>query len=303
MIPVDLHRFNQLRYVFFTLVVCGCAVALKLRTPGLVLVVAAAAGSLYLDGVLMNCLRLCRVREDDLEQRLVRSQRNSALGEISTGIAHEINNPLSIILQESEIIRVSLDAGDELNIPADVYESLDVIADQVGRCSEITHKFLDMARNRLPVIQQVDINKLLADLLSLLERESETRHIVLTRNLGEGLPGVNTDPPLLRQVFLNILNNAVQAVAENGEITVSSRYADENVFVDIRDNGPGIPEEYLRSIFTPFFTTKGQGGGTGLGLALSLRIMNQLGGSIRVSSDPGLGATFTVCIPANRAEV
>jgi len=182
----------------------------------------------------------------------------------------------------------------------EVNTSLDEIVSQVRRCSDITHKLLEMARNRLPVIQHVDVGKLLSDLLLLVEEDVAGKKIRITHNMPDGPLMVSTDPPLLRQVFLNLLKNGVQAVGQKGEITVSSRRKGEWVVVTVVDNGPGIAEENMEHIFTPFFTTKSPGEGTGIGLAVSLRIINQLGGTINVDSALGKGTVFSVVIPANR---
>ncbi|WP_432736141.1 sensor histidine kinase [Maridesulfovibrio sp. FT414] len=247
-------------------------------------------------------LQLARLRRkySELESQFIQVQRVNSLDEISAGIAHEINNPLNIIMQEAEIIRVSLDIAGSSPVLDEVEESLQVIMGQVRRCSDITRKLLDMARNRLTVAQQVDVNKLLRDLLLLMEEESAGKKIQVIRQIPDEPFLVCTDPPLLRQVFLNLFKNAVQAVGSEGAIIIACRREWTKIIVTVEDNGPGIPDEYLPHIFTPFFTTKSHGEGTGMGLAVSLRIINQLGGSIDVKSSVGKGTVFSVVIPSDR---
>lgn len=236
----------------------------------------------------------------ELGRQLIQSQKVMALGELSTGIAHEINNPLNIIMQEAELMRMDLRGTPTEEDMKEVRGSLDVIQKQVTRCSDITRKLLDFARNMQPVSQLADINRLIEDMIILIEREAGPKNIQIIKTLDVELPMVKTDPPLLRQVFLNLLINAVQAIGNNGLIFVSTYCDDAKVCAEVRDTGPGITAHDMERVFTPFFTTKQPGQGTGLGLSVSLRIINQLGGDIAVHSDPGNGAEFTVSIPAKQ---
>ncbi|NDV19863.1 two-component sensor histidine kinase [Pseudodesulfovibrio sp. JC047] len=266
----------------------------------LFVMLAIGAGVLCMWGVLRIAFRWLEdatAEQSRLGKELIQSQKVLALGEISTGIAHEINNPLNIILREVELLRTQLDAPPSSNDLGEIRDSLDSILGQVERCSEITHKLLDFARHRRPVSQFADINLLMEDMLSLVERESGTDSIWIVRAFDDLMPMVKTDPPLLRQVFLNLLINAVQAMGKSGVIFVSTYCEDGMACVEVRDTGPGISPDDIKRIFNPFYTTKPPGDGTGLGLSVSLRIINELGGSLCVKSDPGEGATFTVRIP------
>lgn len=285
-------------YLFLALAVAGGSLlSASYRTFGEII---AAVLVFSLLGFLMQQLSRQRRRFLDLESRFVLVQRVNSIDEISAGIAHEINNPLNIIMQEAEIIRVSLEVIGSNPAVDEIEDSLQVIMAQVRRCSDITHKLLDMARNRLPVAQQVDVNKLLRDLLLLMEEESAGKKIRVVRRIPSDSFSACTDPPLLRQVFLNLFKNAVQAVGSRGTITISSRREGSKIIVTVEDNGPGIPDENLPHIFTPFFTTKSPGEGTGMGLAVSLRIINQLGGTIDVESTVGKGTAFSVVLPTDR---
>ncbi|SPD74436.1 Histidine kinase [uncultured Desulfobacterium sp.] len=290
--------------------------------PGVLTIVIAlpvwfAAGPILgiLAGVLgMGCTLTChrilvRVREISdqkacLDAQLIQSQKLAAIGELSSGIAHEINNPLAIIGQEVQWIRHIVDKaaiGSEHH--AELDESVTEIGKQVKRCAEITHKLLDFARKRDPLIQGCDVNRLIEDMVRLVERETAQKNIAIVRNYHEGLPELYTDHPLLRQVILNLLNNATYAIDKDGTITVKTlRKGQDALEILITDTGCGITSENIRKVFNPFFTTKPPGKGTGLGLSLCHSIIHKLGGDIRVESEPGKGATFIIRLPMNYAE-
>lgn len=234
-----------------------------------------------------------------LDEQLIQSQKLAAIGELSAGISHEINNPLAIIAQEVEWARYQFDGKEPQEVNAsEVGDSLGEIARQVERCREITHKLLDFARRKDPLIQGVDVNKLIEDMAKLVEKEASQKNIRIVRAYRKDMPTIHTDPPLLRQVILNLLNNASYAVRENGEIRIETRALDNGLTeLVIKDNGCGIPKNDLGKIFDPFFTTKPPGKGTGLGLSICHGIIVRLGGQITVESEPGKGTAFTVRLP------
>jgi two-component system, NtrC family, sensor kinase len=239
-----------------------------------------------------------------IDAQLVQSQKLAAIGEIASGIAHEINNPLAIIGQEADMLRELLGASDaqkNLALYPDISDSLREIFSQVARCGDITHKLLGLARKMDPVFQQADVHKIIEDMAVLVEKEAKLKGVGIVRHYDPNLPPVFTDPPLLRQVVLNLLTNAMQAMAEAGQGTIGVTTAAENgdvVTISVTDTGPGIAKEFLPRIFDPFFTTKSPGKGTGLGLSLCQRIVDRLGGRIDAASPPGHGAIFTVRLPA-----
>ncbi|MDY0040771.1 MAG: ATP-binding protein, partial [Desulforhabdus sp.] len=238
-----------------------------------------------------------------LDQQLLQSQKLAAVGELSSGIAHEINNPLAIIGQEAEWMQYLLkDRGKKIQEwQEELKDSSQQIVKQIDRCREITHKLLDFARKKEPIIQRAEINKLLEDMVKLVEKEAVQKGIILVRSYDETVPAILTDPPLIRQVVLNLLNNALYAVGTDGTITVST-FAEQDgwVVIEIKDTGCGIPQEHLRKIFDPFFTTKPVGKGTGLGLSICHGIVARLGGRINVESKTGEGTTFFVRFPLGR---
>ncbi len=264
-----------------------------------VLVVPVAAAS-YL-AIRSLGAQIARAREQKcfLDEQLIQSQKLASIGELSAGIAHEINNPLAIIAQEIEWARIQFD-GKDPDGPglAEVRDSLREIAQQVERCREITHKLLDFARKHEPLIQGADLNRLIEDMARLVEKEVSQKDIEIVRQYKPDLPSIQTDPPLLRQVVLNLLNNASYAIGRNGAINIRTRTLDGGqVEVEVSDNGCGIRKDELHKIFDPFYTTKPPGKGTGLGLAICHSTIVRLGGKIAVESEPGKGTTFTVRLP------
>jgi len=237
-----------------------------------------------------------------IDEQVSRAWQSATLDELSAGIAHEINNPLGIIGQEIEWMQQVLrsDSLKELKDLDDCKDSLRVIAQQVDRCKEIVHKLLSLARETEPVIQCVDVNNLIDSMTDLVEREVSGKNIRIVRKLHPELPAVYSDPPLLRQVILNLLVNATQAIEKDGIISIATAAENGAVEIVVRDTGCGIPNENLDRIFTPFFSTKPQGKGTGLGLAICRGIIERLGGYISVTSDVGRSTAFTIHLPIKR---
>jgi two-component system NtrC family sensor kinase len=236
-------------------------------------------------------------RKELSDEQLLQSQKLAAIGELSAGIAHEINNPLAIIRQEAEwLLRLF-----NKDSPPDATETktgLTEIVRQVDRAREITHNLLNFARRRQPVVQAVELNRIILDMTLLVEKTAPQSRRNLVKHLQPDLPLIASDGPLLRQVILNLLNNAIQAAGQDGTITVITRVADDGqVMVQVNDTGCGIPKEHLAQIFDPFFSTKPQGKGTGLGLAICHGIIERLGGEISVTSVLGQGSSFTIKLP------
>jgi len=248
---------------------------------------------------LMSSLSSAEEAKNSLNAQLIQSQKLAAVGELSAGIAHEINNPIAIIAQETEWATHLL--GEAEKQPgadfAEVRDSLREIRSQVDRCKNITHKLLDFARKREPVLQDVDVARLVDDMARLVDKEASYKNVVLTRELPADLPHLRTDAPLLRQVVLNLMTNALHAVDKGGSINVTASATDTHMDIRIQDNGCGIPPENLEKIFNPFFTTKPPGQGTGLGLSLCHNLVQGMGGTIQVESRVGQGTTFIVRLP------
>jgi len=278
------------------------AVVMRLSEPPLFMACLAAGAVGAFAGVcyLLQYLSRAESRQAALDERFLQTQKMAAVGELAAGIAHELNNPLAIILQETDWIREFLktipfrDAAEQ----EELLDSMAAIASQVDRSRGIIRRLLDFARTRKPVIQAMNLNKLVGDMAVLVELEAKKSGITIHRQFTRNLLPIFSDPPLLRQVILNLLTNAVGAIGKNGDITIATApEGPRTVLITVTDTGCGIPPEHLGKIFDPFFTTKPPGRGTGLGLAVSHQIILSLGGTITVASTPGQGATFTIRLP------
>jgi two-component system, NtrC family, sensor histidine kinase HydH len=231
-------------------------------------------------------------------ERMKERDRLAALGEMAAGLAHEIRNPLGAIKGAAQLL-VGPDGK-----PADgqdVPEFLRIIVEEVNRLNRVVTQFLDYARPYKGEAAEIDLNEVVRKTVQLLENPAAQAKVTL--QLSEALPRVRGDAEQLRQVFLNLGLNALEAMSAGGALTISTgrrpfrRGGEAGSFVEIRfqDTGPGIPREQMKNLFIPFFTTKEKG--TGLGLPISQRIVTQHGGVIDVRSESGKGTTFTVCLP------
>jgi len=276
-----------------------------------VLIVATAALVVILFGLTwFSVHRLLKKAEtteksrQDLQAQLYHASKLVSVGELAAGVAHEINNPLAIISSQCGVIRDLFDpeynGGKNISeeLAGDVREELTVIEDAVGRASDITQKLLKSARKSEARFAPTNVNKVLDDVVSgFLEHEFQIANIELVRNYEEAMPEISLDPDQIRQVFQNLINNAADAIEDEGKITLTTGVKDNAVQVEVSDTGKGISREQLGKIFFPFFTTKPTGKGTGLGLGISLSIVEAMGGSIDVQSVPGMGSVFTVNLP------
>ncbi|MBU0753828.1 MAG: histidine kinase, partial [Planctomycetes bacterium] len=221
------------------------------------------------------------------------------------GVAHEINNPLAIISAETGVIRDMFDPQFDLeNTPEKITEGLDYIDEAVFRARTITQKLLDLSRRNQPNLTPCNVNKILDEAVSgLKEKEFKVSNIELIRKLDSELPDALIDPDQVRQVFLNIINNAGDAIEGSGTIMLNTASDGEFVRVTITDTGKGMTNEQINKIFLPFFTTKEVGKGTGLGLSISYSIVEAMGGRIEVQSLPGKGSSFTIVLPIHQVEM
>jgi signal transduction histidine kinase len=233
-----------------------------------------------------------------MEKQLQRADKLASLGQISAGIAHEINNPLGVILGYSQLIKRSQPKeGQE-------YQDLQTIERQARNCKRIVEDLLKFARAAESKKASIDVNHCLREVVALLGHQFELDKIHVETRYDSDLPVIEGDGEKMKQVFMNLLMNARQAISGEGFITVSTHLVHEDglIRIAIADDGCGIPQEMTERIFDPFFTTKPVGEGTGLGLSVSYGIIQDHGGWIEVSSREGHGSTFTIVLPAQAGE-
>ena len=235
----------------------------------------------------------------ELNDQLIQSDKMAALGKMATGIAHEINNPLAIIGEKTGWMRDLLfdEEFKESENFKEYVTSVDKIEEHVERARKITHNMLGFARRMEHRLDDVEINNVLNQTIECLQSHAQTNNIEISKDFQSELPIIESDQSQLQQVFLNLINNAIDAVEKDGLIEVKTRKKDSQIVVAIKDNGPGVAEEHLKKVFDPFFTTKETGKGIGLGLSVSYNIIKKLGGTIKVESKISEGAVFSVKLP------
>jgi two-component system NtrC family sensor kinase len=244
-------------------------------------------------------LRLSDQERAAMDAAVLQSSKMASLGKLAAGVAHEVNNPLSIIRESAGWIRDIVNDGElgEGQAVNELQEALSDIDRHVERARAVTHRMLGFARRMEPLHEDVDLNILVDQTRSFLENETRHRNISMECQLDQDIPLITTDSNQLQQVILNLLENAIDAISENGVITLSTRRQGERVLLEISDTGAGIAKEFLSKVFDPFFTTKSAGEGTGLGLSIVYSTLNKLGGTINVISEPGKGTVFTISLP------
>ncbi len=234
------------------------------------------------------------------QSQLLQSTKLAAIGELVSGVAHELNNPLSAISMHSELLESKIEDENARN-------HLEIISVQVERAITIVKNLLSFARNHEPKKEVISVNDAVQSSIALRSYELNLDHVEVILELDAELPLVMADPHQLQQIFLNLVNNAVQSmrnVPGKGELVIKSKKVRDALQVSFADSGAGISEDVLERIFDPFFTTKDVGKGTGLGLSICYGIIEDHGGCIKVESEAGKGATFTVelpCVPESTA--
>ncbi len=255
---------------------------------------------------LLSRRMVSRIAEADkqkeiMDEKVVETGRLASIGELAAGIAHEINNPVAIMVEEAGWIGDLLEDEEPTSAEnmSELKRALHQIQVQGGRCKEITHKLLSFARQIDPEIKEVNLNDLIENVMDLLSQKTRYANVEVIAELAPDLPLVAASPSELQQVLLNLVNNAIDAIdAHGGKVTVSTYSADGKVIFEVADTGPGIPPAILPRIFDPFFTTKPVGQGTGLGLSICYGIVHKMDGDINVRSQVGRGSVFTVRLPA-----
>jgi len=226
------------------------------------------------------------------QEQLLHSEKLAAVGQLISGVAHELNNPLTAILGYSQL----LTASGEIGTRALGY--VDKVYKQAQRTHRIVQNLLSFARQHKPERVPVNVNSIVEDTLALRDYDLRMSQIQVSLELCESLPEISADPHQLQQVFLNLINNAVDAILEVGsvgELRVRTGVEEDQIFIEFTDSGPGVKDS--SRVFDPFYTTKPVGKGTGLGLSICYGIITEHGGSILVKNGPQRGATFRIELP------
>ena len=264
---------------------------------GAVLVtVGAFLGTRYI----VSCLTAADRKQAHIDARMLQSSKMAALGKMAAGVAHEVNNPLMLIQENAGWIRDLLQDENPKNMVNydEIMESTDKIEKHVQRAKGITQRMLGFGRRMNPGRSEIMVNVLVDQATEFLKTEARGRNIAIEKDFSADVPVILSDSAQLEQVFINIIDNAIDAIGKNGSITVRTEPWEDGARIYFKDTGPGMDEETMQRIFDPFFTTKAVGEGTGLGLAICFTILEKLGGRIEVSSVVGQGTTFCISLPA-----
>jgi two-component system NtrC family sensor kinase len=232
-------------------------------------------------------------KDINLQKAMINQEKLASIGRLSAGVAHEINNPLTTILTTAMLLQEDLDP-DDTN-----YHELDTVSRETLRCRKIVTSLLDFARQTKPMKKESEVNDLVQESVALTRKQAVFKDVNLTQQLSDNLPSIFLDRGQIQQSIINLIQNAIEATAPGGSITVTSRFErrNKNIEIVIVDTGEGISAEDLDKIFDPFYTTKQEG--TGLGLAITLGIIEQHGGTIEVASKKDKGSTFKIKLPIN----
>ena len=284
----DLHRAQRIAVFCFIL-------------GGIVIV----ALALWMSGKMVRRIATADREKEIMTQQVIETGKLASIGELAAGIAHEINNPVAIMVEEAGWLQDLMADGAFTN-DADLAEfarALTQIRTQGRRCKEITRKLLSFARKSDAHVEDFEIGPLIEEVVSLSAQRAKFSNVELSTQLASDLPPICASPSELQQVLLNLINNAMDAMEKTGGILqIRARHETGHILIEVADTGPGIPKANLARIFDPFFTTKPVGTGTGLGLSICYGIIHKMGGSISVKSTAGGGATFEIRIPVKTDE-
>ena len=229
-----------------------------------------------------------------MEENLLVTDRMVSLGEMASGLAHEVNNPLTGVIGFTQLLL------DNQKLPPELRPDLEIVAGEAKRAAEIVRKLLSFARGGESVYGPVEVNAVIDAVLQVREYELRVKNIAVETRLDDCLPLVKADALELQQVFINLIINAEFFMFQShgeGRLVITTRQQGDGVEIIVADDGPGISRSKVSQIFSPFFTTKKNGQGTGLGLSICRGIINRHGGCIRVESEEGTGTSFTVELP------
>ena len=249
--------------------------------------------------LLTSLIRKSDETQVSMMQEAEQTDKLASIGRLASGVAHEINNPLAIINQKTGLIDDLLQITSDFEHKETIMHSLKSIDASVERCKAITHRLLGFARRTEVLFETLNVNEIIEEVLQFLENSMRYNRIKVDLDFKDDLPLIFSDRIQLQQIFLNIVNNAIDAIGKDGTISIITNLIAGEIRVVIQDNGVGIAEDLIPHIFEPFFTTKETGKGTGLGLSITYGLIKKLGGDITVRSNVGKGTAFTITVPVN----
>ncbi len=269
---------------------------LIIMAGGLVIITMA----LFLSTITVNRIAKADREKEMMNQQVIETGKLASIGELAAGIAHEINNPVAIMVEEAGWIQDLLEE-EEFQKSENLTEfnrALTQINSQGRRCKEITHKLLSFARKTDSTVQELQINELIEEVINLSTQRAKYSSVSVNTDLDQNLPLIPMSSTEFQQVLLNLINNAMDAMEKTGgTLDIGTQHQNDDIIITLADSGPGIPEVNLSRIFDPFFTTKPVGKGTGLGLSICYGLVKKMGGQIDVHSVINKGTTFTIRIP------
>lgn len=243
------------------------------------------------EGKLLSSIVFCedQTEKKRMEEKVEMMEKLSIAGELAAGAVHEIKNPLSAIRGFAQLLENSFNEADERR------EYTNIIINEIDRLSELIKEFLVLTKPGNRHYSKESINKVIGDIVPLIQTKAVMNNVSIKTSLCEEIPEISMNKEHMKQVFLNLFNNAIEAMPQGGELFVITTYQDNDIKIEIIDTGCGILPENIKKLFKPFFTTKEEG--TGLGLSICKRIIENHKGSISVDSNPGKGSTFTIHLP------
>lgn len=235
----------------------------------------------------------------DTLNRAESANKLAAIGRLASGVAHEINNPLAIINEKTGLVLDLLGDQEESEHRQRLLTLASDVTGAVRRCSRITRRLLDFARHLEPSIEVVSIENIIRQILTFYEKEAERHNINIRLEFSDGIPEFETDKGSLQQIFLNLIENAFDAMKKGGILTISGFYEKDTLTVVVTDTGTGIAKEDRHKIFEPFYTSKSEMWKTGLGLSITYGLLKEINGDIALKSEQGKGSQFILTFPVN----